>query len=115
LRPIPALIRSVAGALARRTIVNQLHAQGYGRHSLEDTIRLGKMDVDAIATMLGEQRYLLGDEPTSFDATGYAFIGNLVHIPQKTELSAHAQSHANLVRYANHMRDRYFGDKRAAA
>ncbi len=41
-----------------------LRAQGTGRHSREEIYAQGKADLDAVATLLGDQPFMLGTEPT---------------------------------------------------
>jgi glutathione S-transferase len=94
--------------LARRGLRKQLHAQGTGRHSRDEIYAIGCRDVTALAELLGEQAYFLGDAPSSIDATGYAFLANLLWVPIDLPIRAHAKTFANLEAYCQRMKARYF-------
>ena len=66
--------------------------------------------VDAVAAQLGTQAFMLGDEPSSLDATAYAFLANLLWAPYEMPMRRHAQSLPALEAYCQRMKARYFGD-----
>lgn len=94
--------------VARHTIMRQLNMQGVGRHSEDEIVDLGAADLDAVAAMLGQSPYMLGDQPRSVDACAYAFLANLVMVPLEIPLKRHARRHENLVAYCERMRARYW-------
>src|SRR5215469_11662480 len=60
-----------------REIVRQaLHAPGFGPHSRAQIYVLGNADTFALASYLGDKQYFMVDNPTSLDATTYAFFGS---------------------------------------
>lgn len=71
---VPAILRPLVVAQVRRQVRNQLKAQGTGRHNEEEILYLAARDYAAIATLLGEKRYLFADRPTATDATVHAFL-----------------------------------------
>jgi glutathione S-transferase len=97
-------------SVIRREQKKKLHAQGTGRHSPQEIQAMGKADLTALSTLLGDGPYLLGAEPTSFDATAYAFVEALLCFPVQTDVKQHAAGLANLVEYRERMRARYFAD-----
>jgi glutathione S-transferase len=101
-------LRQIIPILGRRSLRKQLHAQGTGRHSRDEIYAIGCRDVTALAELLGEQTFFLGDEPSSVDATGYAFLANLLWVPIDLPIRAHAQTFANLEAYCQRMKARYF-------
>ena len=101
-------LRQIVPRLARRGLRRQLHGQGMGRHSREDIYAIGCRDVTALAQLLGEQEYFLGSEPSSIDATAYAFMANLLWAPFDTPIRAHAAQCANLEAYCRRMKARYY-------
>ena len=103
-------LRQIIPPLARRGLRKQLHAQGTGRHSREEIYAIGFKDVTALAELLGEQAFFLGDEPAAIDATGYAFLANLLWVPLDLPIRAHAQKFANLEAYCQRMKARYFSN-----
>ncbi len=101
-------MRQLVPVIARRIMRKQLHGQGTGRHSRDEIYAMGSRDISALAELLGEQAHFLGDEPTSIDATGYAFLANLLWAPIDSPLRAHAQKLPNLEAYCQRMKVRYF-------
>jgi hypothetical protein len=67
-----------------------LHNQGTGRHSRDEIYAIGCRDLTAIADLLSDQPYFLGAEPSSVDATAYAFLANVLWAPIDSPLRAHA-------------------------
>ncbi len=101
-------MRQLVPVFARRVMRKALHGQGMGRHSRDEIYAIGCRDISALAELLGEQAYFVGDEPTSIDATGYAFMANLLWVPIDSPLRAHAQKLPNLEAYCQRMKARYF-------
>jgi glutathione S-transferase len=97
---------------ARRGTLQQLQAQGTGRHRPEEIAAFGEQDLAALAQLLGERSFLLGEQPSSFDACAYAFVANVLDVPLDTPLKRSALGHANLPSYSKRMRDRYFPPRR---
>ncbi len=106
LLPIP--IRWLVPTVMRRAFRKQLYARGMGRHSDDVIVEQGKADLDALAHMLGDKPYFLGDRPSSIDACVFGFMGVTVYVEGDNPLFAHAASHDNLVRYCERMRAQYF-------
>ncbi len=96
--------------LIRRDIVKKLHHQGTGRHSYEEASAMGAADLDAVAELLGDRPFLLGEAPRTVDATVFAFLEATLGYPIESELKKHAAAHANLVAYRKRIRDRWWTD-----
>ena len=105
---VPAPVRPVVIALVRRQVRKSLHAQGMGRHSPEEKVRLAVRDVDAIADYLGDKRYFMGSEPSSVDATLFAFAIGILCPLFETPIRTAAERHDNLRRYVGRMTARYY-------
>ena len=52
-------------------------SEGYGRHSKEVMYEIGKADLKALDDLIGENKFLLGEEPCETDATVF---GNLSQV-----------------------------------
>jgi glutathione S-transferase len=85
-----------------------LHAHGLGRHSSTEIVTRATADIAALATLLGDRPYLHGPEPTTIDASVYAFESSLLDVDMDTPLRRCALSHPNLVAHAARMRARYY-------
>ena len=58
---------------------------------------MGRADLAALATLLGEQPFFCGDRPTTIDAVAYGFLANILLVPVETELKRSAEAFPNLV------------------
>ncbi|TSA11579.1 MAG: glutathione S-transferase family protein [Betaproteobacteria bacterium] len=105
---LPLPLRWFVPLLARRSLRQQLHAQGIGRHQPAEIYAIGSADIAALSQLLGEQPFFLGAEPSSIDAAAYAFLANILDVPLDMPLRQAALSHANLPAYCSRMRARYY-------
>lgn len=108
---LPPIVRDMVPRLARGKIADALEAQGTGRHTPDEIWAIGKADLTALSGLLGDKPFILGEAPTSFDATVYAFAANVIVPPLRTPLSEHAETLPNLRAYCDRMRARYFAGK----
>lgn len=94
--------------LARRAIVKQLWAQGTGRHSQGEVEYLGRSCLGSIATILkdGDEAFLFGPEPSTYDATLFAFLSAILEIRLECPLQEYAQSLPVLSEYVQAVNDR---------
>lgn len=104
----PPVVGKAVVTMIRRGVVKGLRTQGLGRHTPEEIFELGKADVSAVAGVLGDKPFLLGDNPSSFDATVYAFIKSITAFPVDSPLRRHTLAQQNLVRYCERFEQRYF-------
>ncbi len=95
--------------LARRGLLSQLRGQGLGRLTHEEIMARGRTDISALSNFLADKPFVLGDAPSSYDATAHAFLANLLWAPLDTPLREHARRLPNLDRYCRRMKARYFG------
>lgn len=102
----PVLLSRVIRGQVRKA----LYAQGLGRHSRDDVYRRGGEDIAALSQLLGDHDYFLGAQPTSIDATVFAFTSAILILSADGPLRQHMASHANLVAYNDRMFGRYFAD-----
>jgi glutathione S-transferase len=103
---IPAL----AVPILRRMQRKKLHEQGTGRHSYEEAMAIGACDLDALAELLGDRPFLLGDKPRTIDCTAFGFLEATLGFPLEGPLRKRGESHANLVAYRQRIRDRWWAD-----
>jgi glutathione S-transferase len=85
--------------LIRRNLKKQAHAQGLGRHSKNEVYEMGRRDLQAIASQLGENPYIMGSSFTAIDATVFAFLTTILKQPIESPLKKALQSFPNLVSY----------------
>lgn len=81
---------------------------GVGAFTEKEIDQRGREDLDALATILGENSYFLGDQPTSVDATTYAFLWQIMNAPYTSQLKIAAHEHSNLVTYIQKISEKWF-------
>jgi glutathione S-transferase len=106
--PMPIPLRWLVPTVLKRAFSKQLHARGMGRHSVDVIIAQGKSDLDALAELLGDQPYFLGDRPSSIDACVFGFLGVSLYVAGDNPLYRYGASLENLMRYCERVRARYF-------
>ena len=105
---LPAPLRWIVPPLARRGILAEMRGHGMGRHNVEEIQRIACRDIAAVADFLADKPYLLGEQPSSLDATAYAFLANLLWAPLASPIRDYALSRQNLAAYCERMKARYF-------
>lgn len=101
-------LRQIIPIFARRGLRSQLQGQGTGRHSRDEIYAIGCRDISALADLLGDKAFFLGNEPASVDATAYAFLANLLWVPIDLPMRAHAVKRPNLQAYCERMKARFY-------
>ena len=105
---LPWPLRAIVPSLARRGLRTELRGHGMGRHSPDEIHAIAARDLQAVADFLGDQPYLLGPQPSSFDATAYAFLANILWAPLDSPIRRRAQALPVLEAYCRRMRARYY-------
>lgn len=103
---LPAPVRWPMGRFIRRQNASKTWAQGTGRHSRADIFALGQRDIDALAGMLGEQVYFLGDRIRTIDLVAYAFLANILKFELDSPLRDAVRSKPNLVGFVDRVAKR---------
>ena len=106
---MPWLMRDLAGAMVRAKVRKALHLQGIGRHDPADVYARAGECLQAMEVLLGDQDYLFGTEPTSYDATLYAYAANSLLLPHDTELQQIKARTPGLLAYCGRMQSRVGG------
>lgn len=105
---VPAPARPLAKWFIRRAVVKGLKRQGVGRFSPEELATLGKRDVSAISTLIGDKPFLMGDTPCAADAAVFAALSLLMDPASASATRDAALGQENLVAYRERMMSRYF-------
>src|SRR5262249_31162222 len=108
MQPVPAIARAMVGAMIRKQLREALHGQGIGRHSSHEIYQIGKADLSALSAFLADKPYFMGEQPTSLDATAYAFLAQILMVPLNSPLRMHAELLPNLGAYCRRMKERYY-------
>ncbi len=106
--PLPEDIQEGARQKQRAAVLGYLHAQGLGRHNTEEIAFFARRGYDALAQILGDRPYLLGQNPCGADASVFAQIVSALSPWFESPVRDAAASHTNLVAYGQRMMSAYF-------
>ena len=105
---VPALMRGLIAKSARKYTVGRTQTQGLGRKPRTEIVAVCAKLVDAFSEYMGDKAYFCGNELTTYDATGYAFVAGILCPAFDNELRRHAASKTNLVAYTERMKEKYW-------
>jgi glutathione S-transferase len=103
--PIP--LRWFVPNLARKSTIASLAGHGMGKHSTSEIYEIGCRDTIALSDFLGDKPFLMGEIPTSIDATAYAFIANILWVPISSPLQDLTRTLDNINSYADRMKAKF--------
>lgn len=107
---MPPVIRSIIKVVAQRKVRANLAGHGLGLHDAPAIAAFGAADIAALAALLGDRDWLMGAAPTSVDATGVAFMANILVPDLPNPLRDSLKQHPNLVAYVERGRQRWYPD-----
>lgn len=91
-RGLNPLLKALVPGRIRKKVGKQLFFQGYGRHRSDELYDMGAADLSAIATLLSGHAFAVADRPTSFDASLYAVLKNILSPPLESPLKKAAEA-----------------------
>ena len=101
---MPVLLKQIVAKYQQTHMWNKLKAHGMGLHNREEIYEIGRKDIQALSTLLGDQTHCFGaKKPTLLDITLYAFTANILNPPIENPLKAAVKDKTNLVAHCNHM------------
>jgi len=110
---IPAPMQAIVLPLMRRGFRRHLFERGIARHAPDEVAAMGRTDVDALATWLGDREWFIGDAPTKADASAFGLLAVSIRSPLPTPVCAYARSKPNLVAFVDRALARYFAEPAA--
>jgi glutathione S-transferase len=90
----PEFVKAVVDSL-----LGQLRGHGMGRHSADEVEHIGMTDLKALSDFVGDKPYLLGTEPTAYDATVYSFVAHTIQPDYDSRMKKFIKTLSNLTRY----------------
>lgn len=109
---VPEEARAQVSKEVRDGIRDGLIGQGFGRHSHDEQMALADRDIEAVARLLGDKDFLLGDWPTAIDAGVAPAIIAASTTYFDTPLSALVQRHENLTGYCERIKATFFAENK---
>jgi len=103
--PAPEFIEAMLAY--RQKIWGAALGHGMGLREGDDVLQILKDDLDAISTFLGDKPFLLGPDPTSYDATVYSTFRHIADVPWDWAGRDYARSLTNLAEYSKRLQDRF--------
>lgn len=107
---LPRPLRPLAKVVLRRANAKRLFGHGMGRHSRAEIALLATADVDALAALVGDKPYLMGDRACGADATVFAFVTAILTPPLPNPIRSGIAERPNLVAYRDRIARRYFAE-----
>jgi glutathione S-transferase len=104
----PAIIRPIVTRMVRKNVRARLHGQGFGRHSEAEMTAMACRAYDSLSQILGDNKYLMGNEPCGADATAFAFIAGSLAKIFESPLQKKTASLSNLVAYNDRMMAEFY-------
>lgn len=102
---LPPLAGNLVARLARRQVLQSLHLQGLGRHSLEEQAGFARRDFRALAGALSEQPYIAGDRLTCFDFAVASLLAGIYDNQPATWITNIAAEYPSLKAYAERIQE----------
>jgi glutathione S-transferase len=105
---------TLVSPLIRRGFKKHLFERGVARHTPEEVTAMGRADVDALATWLGDREWFVADGPTKVDASAFGLLAVSIRSPLMTPVCSYARSKPNLVAFVDRALARFFPEHLAA-
>lgn len=105
---LPAPLRAIVPAMARRNVGKQLRGHGIGVHTRDEIHAIGRRDIAALSDFLGGNSYFMGAKATSIDASAYGQLINIMNAPIETPVKDEALGRKNLVAYVERFRAKFY-------
>jgi glutathione S-transferase len=107
-KTVPMPLRPLVQSLVRRKVKKTLNLQGFGRHTPAGRDALAIADIDALAALIGDKAFLMGEKPCGADATVFAFVASFLTPLFNTPIRTATGRHPNLTAYEDRITRLYF-------
>lgn len=95
----------------RESFLSQMYSHGMGRHRSEEIVQFICADFQALSDFLADKPFFMGDQPTTLDATAYAYIGNFIKPPYSSSIVDYVLQLENLCQHYERMNQQFFSDR----
>jgi glutathione S-transferase len=112
---MPGPILSIVAPYIRRSFKKHLFERGIARHAPDEVVAMGRADIDALSTWLGDRQWFITDHPTKADASAFGLLAASIRSPLPTPVCAYARAKPNLVAFVDRMLARFFPEHATAS
>lgn len=91
----------------RFRILTEFMLGGWGRMPADVIYRRARADIDAIATNLADKKFMMGDKPTSIDASVASILRHIIDAPFEFDSKDYASSKPQLQAYLDRMKEQF--------
>lgn len=96
---LPPVMRTIVPMLVRRNVLSALHGQGVGRLTYDEMYARAELDIASIETLLDQDQYLFGAQPSAADVTVGCTLSSMSANPERTRLSGRILDSKRLTSY----------------
>lgn len=89
-------------------MIGYLEGQGLGRHSEAEIGRIAERGYAALARLIDDKPFLLGDRPCGADASIFAQIASALTPLFRSPVRSAVERHANLVAFSDRMMRQHY-------
>lgn len=104
---LPESQRDFVPSLTREAMRKQIAARTVGRYSPEENLVQAGEIFEGLAATLAGRRFVLGDSPSSFDATVSSFLAHVLRVPIENPLGARAKKSPALEAYLDRLENAF--------
>jgi len=105
---VPALARPVVMPMIRRSMKHHLFERGIARHTADEVEAMGRADIDALASWLGDRDWFIANTPTKADASAFGLLAVSIRSNLTTPVCSYARTKPNLVAFVDRALARWF-------
>uniref|UniRef100_A0A914XHQ5 Uncharacterized protein n=1 Tax=Plectus sambesii TaxID=2011161 RepID=A0A914XHQ5_9BILA len=111
LKWIPKVVTDVAAMFIKPTLREKLHSQGFGRLTREEQLEQARLDLQAIADVMGKNKFILDDEPHTVDFTLFGHFATFYYLPFDIVLKRMVRNEfPTLLDHMERMKERFWPD-----
>ncbi|MEM7081843.1 MAG: glutathione S-transferase family protein [Pseudomonadota bacterium] len=107
---LPFIARSFVPNVVRKGVANSLKGHGIALHAPDEIYHIGVRDLQALVDVLGDQRFMLGNSPSSVDAVAFSFVANILYTPFTGPLFDFVIDQPTLTQYCQRMGKTVFSE-----
>jgi len=105
---LPFILKLFIPELIRRNIVKTCHRHGISRYTDQEREIMGKKDIDALTTFLGNKTFILKETPSSTDCIVWTFLTQILYTPIPSKLKDYVKTIPSLLEYDKRMKNEFY-------